>query len=72
MYFSQSHVFILQPLPTLPPSPTPNQENFKSEFFSFWASINTKTKPRLSQTVILFKAAERTCKNDYTLEIFSQ
>lgn len=72
MYFPPSHVFILQPLPTLLPSPTPDQENFKSEFFSFWASINTQTKPRLSQTVILFKVAERTCKNNYTLEIFWQ
>lgn len=46
--------------------------NFNGEFSSFRASINTKTKPKPSHIGLLFKVAEQTCKNNYTLEILWQ
>lgn len=51
-----------------PPSTPRRTVTVNSPFFC--TSINTKTKHKASQTVILFKVAEQTCKNNYTLEIF--
>lgn len=54
----------------IPPSTPRRTLTVNSPFFFFCTSINTKTKHKASQTVIIFKVAEQTCKNNYALEIF--
>lgn len=54
------------------PTPPPDHKRTLIASSLSLPSINTKTKPKSSQTVILLKVAEQTCKNNYTLGIFCQ